>query len=79
MLSTYDDLWAPGWKAQLEHMMVPYFEGFEELDSELGFHGADGDDVICVQTTVRSEGLGGIHQESIRPVLRGVIQYGRNV
>ena len=29
MLSTYDDLWALGWKHRLEHLMVEYFEGFE--------------------------------------------------
>ena len=29
MLSTYDDLWALGWKKHLEHLMVGYFEGFE--------------------------------------------------
>ena len=29
MLSTYDDLWALGWKHRLEHLMVDYFEGFE--------------------------------------------------
>ena len=29
MLATYDELWALGWKSQLERMMVEYFETYE--------------------------------------------------